>query len=206
MYRKYIKRIFDLVFAIIGLIILSPIFIISGILCVISFRGEIFFTQERIGKNEKVFLIIKFITMKPVTNENTIQRSEKHRITPIGNFLRRTSIDELPQLFNIIKGEMSFIGPRPLLVKYLPFYTPQERIRHTVLPGVTGLAQVMGRNQLNWDTRLQYDCEYVAQLSFKTDLKIFLKTSFRIFHAGQVTVDPRSAMADLDEERSSHHD
>ncbi len=136
--------------------------------------------------------------MKPVTEDFI---SDEDRLTPIGRFLRRTSLDELPQLFNILKGDMSLIGPRPLLVKYLPYYYEQEKIRHHVRPGITGLAQVNGRNNISWDERLNFDCIYIKKLSFRMDVNIFFKTITQVVFSKNVQTDPRSRMIDMDEER-----
>ncbi len=164
-------------------------------------KGKPFFVQERPGKNEKIFSIVKFKTMNDLTDDQGNLLPDRERLTPVGSFVRKTSLDELPQLINVIKGEMSFIGPRPLLIRYLPFYKEEERKRHSIRPGITGLAQVSGRNLLNWDDRLGLDVEYVKQVSFILDLKIVLRTIKNVLTSKDIAVDPQSVMIDLDDER-----
>jgi len=182
MYRHFFKRMCDLVIALLGLIVLSPLFLILWIWLSIANKGTgAFFVQERPGKDEKIFKVIKFKTMNDKRDENGILLPDSERLTTIGRFVRSLSLDEIPQLLNVIKGDMSLIGPRPLLPRYLPYYTSRERLRHKVRPGITGLAQVNGRNILNWDERLELDVQYVENLSFISDLKIFFKTFIIIF-------------------------
>jgi len=176
--------------------------LVISIFCFINFKGHIIFAQQRVGKNERIFTIYKFITMLPEKENN--YASDKHRISKAGTFLRSTSLDELPQLFNILFGQMSWIGPRPLLIKYLPYYTTVEQQRHLVKPGITGLAQINGRNTIDWDTRLQYDITYVKNIRLKTDLQIVLKTIKYILLRRDIVTDPRSALADLDSVRSNN--
>ena len=174
---KYIKRSLDLITALFLVIILSPIMLIAAILIAVNRDGPILFKQERPGKDGKIFTVNKFRTMSTkLRDKNGNELSDFDRMTKIGNILRKTSIDELPQLFNIIKGEMSFIGPRPLLKEYLELYSPEQMRRHEVLPGISGWAQVNGRNTLTWDEKFAYDVYYVDHYSFKMDLKIFIKT------------------------------
>ena len=174
---KYIKRSLDLITALFLVIILSPIMLIAAILIAVNRDGPILFKQERPGKDGKIFTVNKFRTMSTkLTDKNGNELSDFDRMTKIGNILRKTSIDELPQLFNIIKGEMSFIGPRPLLKEYLELYSPEQMRRHEVLPGISGWAQVNGRNTLTWEEKFAYDVYYVDHYSFKMDLKIFIKT------------------------------
>lgn len=199
MYRRYFKRPLDLAVALFLLIILSPLLLFIAILIKIEKpREPIFFKQKRIGRGGIPFTVYKFRTMISITERNNKKISNGKRLTKVGNLLRKTSVDELPQLINIIKGEMSFIGPRPLLPKYLPFYTKREFQRHNVLPGISGLAQINGRNALDWDERFQYDIEYVNQVTFKMDLKILFLTIHRIFARSNVLVD---SLPDLDIER-----
>ncbi len=198
MYNKFLKRFFDICLAFVFLIALTPILILVTILCLFFFKGTVLFTQKRVGKNEKVFTIFKFITMRPMSTKNN---TDKTRITGFGKILRSSSLDELPQLINVLKGDMSIIGPRPLLVKYLPYYTPDEKIRHYVRPGLTGLSQITGRNNLNWNDRLQLDIQYVKNLSLVLDLKIFIKTFLVIFSAENIQPHPSLQLKDLDEER-----
>ena len=171
MYKSFFKRIFDILFSLSLLFALSPILIIVAILLYLANNGSVFFYQQRPGKGEKIFRIMKFKTMNDSVDENGELLSDTDRLTKTGRFVRKTSLDEIPQLVNILKGDMSLIGPRPLLIKYLPFYSKQERKRHTVLPGITGLAQISGRNLLDWDERLRKDCEYVENVSFLLDVK-----------------------------------
>ncbi len=167
----------------------------------LDFKGTPFFTQKRPGKNEHIFHVLKFKTMNNKTDENGNLLPDTDRLTPLGIFVRKTSIDELPQLLNVLKGEMSLIGPRPLLVKYLPYYTPEERIRFTVRPGITGLAQISGRNYMSWDEKFKKDIQYVNNLGFSQDLTIFKKTFIKVFNTADVELDQSSYMLDLDEER-----
>jgi len=186
------------------LLVLSPVFLTVMIILWISNNGSPFFVQTRPGKNEKLIQVLKFKTMNDKTDENNILLSDAKRLTPIGSFIRKTSLDELPQLINIIKGDMSFIGPRPLLVRYLPYYTEKERIRHSIKPGITGLAQVSGRNLLNWDSRLEKDVIYAENLNVGLDLKIFLQTVKNVITSKDVVVDPNSVIEDLDEIRKKN--
>lgn len=174
---KYIKRSLDLITALFLVIILSPVMLIAAILIAVNRDGPILFKQERPGKDGKIFTVYKFRTMSTMLRDkNGNELSDFDRMTKIGNILRKTSVDELPQLFNIIKGEMSFIGPRPLLKEYLELYSPEQMRRHEVLPGISGWAQVNGRNTLTWEEKFAYDVYYVDHYSFKMDLKIFIKT------------------------------
>lgn len=176
MYRLFIKRLLDIVLSGMALILLSPVYLILAILIRIKLGSPIIFYQERPGKDEKIFTLCKFRTMTDERDENGQLLPDAVRLTKFGKLLRATSLDELPELWNIFKGDMSIIGPRPLLVSYLPYYTEEEKLRHTVRPGLTGLAQVSGRNFLDWDRRLQKDVEYVKNLSFLMDLKVIFMT------------------------------
>lgn len=180
-YRQFGKRVFDFLLASVLLLLLGIPMLGIGLLILILEGRPIFFYQKRPGKGEKVFTLIKFRTMKEKQQLFTTDAEDEYRLTKIGRILRKTSLDELPELINILKGEMSFIGPRPLLVYYLPFYTKKEKKRHEVLPGLTGLAQVNGRNHLQWEERLHLDVTYVEKISLKEDLKIFLKTFLIVF-------------------------
>ncbi|WP_338358906.1 sugar transferase [Yeosuana marina] len=199
MYRKIIKKLIDVFFAFIGLLLLSPIFTIVFLILMFLNNGKPFFFQRRPGKNEKIFKIIKFKSMTDKKDPNGNLLPDSERMTKFGSFIRKTSLDEIPQLINILKGDMSLIGPRPLRVRYLPYYTEEERIRHTVRPGVTGLAQVSGRNLLSWDEKLVLDIEYVNNISFSKDLNIFLKTIRKVFVTRGIELD--SNMLNLDELR-----
>ena len=200
MYKEFFKRIIDLLIALTGLIILAPIGLIVYIILLFINKGNPFFYQKRPGKNEKVFSIIKFKSMTDKKDRNGKLLPDIDRVTKFGDFIRKTSLDEIPQLINILKGDMSLIGPRPLHVYYLPYYTNEEKIRHTVRPGVTGLAQVSGRNLLSWDDKLAKDIEYVHNLSFKNDISIFFKTILKVFVFNNTVYDPN--MLDLKELRS----
>ena len=174
---KYFKRIMDFVASLTALIILSPLMALSAVLVKISDGGSVLFKQRRPGKDGKIFTVYKFRTMSEKTeDENGRELSDVERMTKIGSFLRKTSLDELPQLFNVLKSDMSFIGPRPLLCEYLELYTPYQMRRHEVLPGISGLAQVNGRNAITWEEKFDYDVYYVDHMSFWLDLKIIFKT------------------------------
>ena len=176
MYAKYIKRVLDLILSLMALIILMPLMIIITILVRIKLGSPVIFKQERPGKNEKIFTLYKFRTMTDKKDENGNLLPDSERLTKFGKILRSTSLDELPELFNILKGDMAIVGPRPLVVQYLPYYTDEERHRHDVRPGLTGLAQVSGRNLLKWEEKLRKDVEYVERYNFLYDLKIILET------------------------------
>lgn len=177
MYRRYIKRILDFIIALLALILVSPILIVVTIWLHFANKGAgAFFTQERPGKDAKIFKVVKFKTMTDERDENGNLLPDEKRLTRVGRFVRSTSIDELPQFFNVLKGDMSLLGPRPLLVRYLPWYTEEERHRHDVRPGISGWAQCHGRNTLTWDEKLALDVWYVKHVSLKTDITIILKT------------------------------
>lgn len=185
----YIKRIFDFFFAIILLIITLPVMIICAILIKIEdSNGPALFTQERIGKEDIVFKVFKFRSMRIEREKDGLKLSDSERMLKIGEVLRKLSLDELPQLINIIQGKMSFIGPRPLPVIYLPYYTDEELHRHDINPGISGWAQVNGRNYLSWDDRFKYDLEYVNNISLKLDLKILILTIKKVFLRSDVGV------------------
>lgn len=183
MYRKLIKPFFDRLTALFALIIASPIFLIVSILLAIFQNGKVFFIQQRPGLNEKIFLLIKFKTMRDGKDENGELLPDDQRLTWIGKIVRKTSMDEIPQLLNIIKGDMSFIGPRPLLVEYLPLYNNEQAKRHLVTPGITGWAQINGRNTISWQKKFEYDVWYVEHQSFILDLKVIFMTIFKVFKA-----------------------
>lgn len=174
---KYIKRTMDFVVAFLLLIILSPLMLAAAVCIAANRDGPVLFGQERPGKNGKIFMLYKFRTMSTrLYDKNGRELSDFERMTKIGRFLRKTSVDELPQLFNILKGDMSFIGPRPLLTEYLNLYSPEQMRRHEVLPGISGWAQVNGRNTLTWNEKFSYDVYYVDHYGFGMDMKIFFKT------------------------------
>ena len=199
MYKIFFKRFLDFWISLIALICISPLLLVVTIWLHFANKGAgAFFTQERPGKGERIFKVIKFKTMTDERDENGKLLPDEQRITRVGKFVRSTSIDELPQLINVLKGDMSFIGPRPLLVKYLPFYTKEERIRHTVRPGISGWAQVNGRNTIGWDKKLAYDVEYVKNLSLLMDLRVLFKTIHNVLARTDVVLQ---AIPDLDEYR-----
>lgn len=180
MYRNGIKRGLDFILALLGLFFLSPILLGLVVIGAIKMKGNPFFTQERPGKNEKIFKLIKFKSMTNEKDENGELLPDEKRLTAYGNFLRKTSLDEIPEFFNILKGDMALVGPRPLLVKYLGRYNEEQRRRHEVRPGLTGLAQINGRNAISWERRFQYDVEYVENVSFFLDVKILFLTGIKV--------------------------
>ena len=204
MYSKYIKRVLDLVLSIVALIILSPLIAILAILVRINLGNPVIFKQKRPGKNEKIFTLYKFRTMTDEKDENGNLLPDSKRLTKFGKFLRSTSLDELPEHINIIKGEMSIVGPRPLLVEYLPFYSNQEKHRHDVRPGLTGLAQINGRNTVNWDERFKYDIQYVNNVTLKNDINIILKTIKKVIKKEDILVGNEHVILNLDKERNSN--
>lgn len=206
MYRYCIKRILDIIISGIALLLLSPVFLILAILVRTKLGSPVIFHQERPGYREQIFTLCKFRTMTDERDENGELLPDACRLTPFGSFLRKTSMDELPELWNIFKGDMSLIGPRPLLVGYLPYYTERERLRHTVRPGLTGLSQVSGRNFLDWDERLAKDVEYVEHLSFLMDVKVFFRTIAVVFHSEDVSVDSEAVECYLWEIREKRED
>ncbi len=181
MYRHYIKRLLDIILSGLALIVLSPVLLIVAILVRIKHGSPVIYSQERPGKDEKVFKLFKFRSMSNAKDENGKLLPDTQRLTKFGRILRATSLDELPELVNILKGDMSIVGPRPLAVVYLPYYTNRERHRHDVRPGLTGLAQVSGRNSISWDSKFKYDVEYIKNLSFINDVKIVLLTVKKVF-------------------------
>lgn len=201
MYNTVFKRLGDILVSIILLTLLSPVIIFFILILLIVNKGQPFFFQRRPGKDEKIFTIIKFKTMTDEKDAAGELLPNELRVTRIGNFIRKSSIDELLQLINVLKGEMSLIGPRPLLIRYLPYYTKEEQLRHSVRPGITGLAQVSGRNLVEWDKRLAYDVTYVKNLSFRTDLKIIFMTIKKIFASNEIILDQKHLFLDFDEER-----
>lgn len=180
MYRKYLKRLFDFLLSLIAFIILIPIMLLISIIVCVKLGRPIIFKQKRPGKNEKIFTLYKFRTMTDEKDKDGNLLPDDERITKFGKFLRSTSLDELPELINIIKGDMSIVGPRPLLIEYLPLYNKEQKKRHNVRPGLTGLAQVNGRNNLDWEERFKEDVYYVENLSLIMDIKIILKTIIKV--------------------------
>ncbi|WP_423149300.1 sugar transferase [Rubrolithibacter danxiaensis] len=197
MYKQYFKRLLDLCIATISLLLLSPIFILLCIILSITYKGNPFFFQKRPGYKGHIFSVIKFKSMADLYDKQGALLPDYLRLTKIGSFLRKTSLDELPQLINVIKNDMSFIGPRPLLVRYLPFYSEREFTRHNVRPGMTGLAQISGRNFLKWEDRLEFDAYYVENLTFKLDAKIFIRTIQKVIQRSDIKIIPDGKPLDV---------
>ena len=180
-YISFLKPLIDFTIALVALIILSPVILIVLMLLTLANSGNPFFTQLRPGKNEKIFRLIKFKTMNDKKDAGGDLLPDSDRLTPVGRFIRRTSLDELPQLFNVLSGSMSLVGPRPLLVEYLPLYNEYQRRRHDVRPGITGWAQINGRNTLSWEKKFEFDVWYVNNLTFALDFKILYYTIRKVF-------------------------
>lgn len=180
-YEKYFKRPLDFICGMAAIIVFSPLYIIIAILVRIKLGTPVLFTQERPGKDEKIFKLYKFRTMTDATDEEGNLLSDEERLTSLGKFLRATSLDEIPEAFNIVKGDMSVIGPRPLLVKYLPLYDEEQKHRHDVKPGLSGLAQINGRNAATWQEKFAYDITYIQKITFVGDIKIIFKTVGKAF-------------------------
>jgi lipopolysaccharide/colanic/teichoic acid biosynthesis glycosyltransferase len=185
-YKSFIKPFFDLSTALAALIVLSPILALLTLLLAITNWGTPFFVQARPGKNARIFHLIKFKTMNDKTDESGNLLADQYRLTTIGRFIRKTSLDEIPQLINVLKGDMSLVGPRPLLVEYLPLYSKEQAKRHDVKPGITGWAQVNGRNAISWEEKFQLDVWYVVNQSFLLDLKILWMTLIKVFAAKDI--------------------
>jgi lipopolysaccharide/colanic/teichoic acid biosynthesis glycosyltransferase len=184
------KRFFDLLATVPAVIVLLPLFVVIAFMVRVRLGSPVVFRQERPGLHERTFAILKFRTMTDVRDEDGCLLPDAQRLTRLGAFLRKTSMDELPELFNVLKGDMSLVGPRPLLTGYLPYYTERERLRHQVRPGITGLSQVSGRNYLQWDERLEMDAWYVENVSLGLDLKIIFKTIHEVLRTKDVAVLP----------------
>ena len=198
MYKKYIKRILDIVLSLLVIILFSWLYLILAVLVRVKLGSPIIFKQQRPGKDEKVFGMYKFRSMTDEKDENGNLLPDEVRLTSFGKKLRATSLDELPEFFNILKGDMSFIGPRPLLVKYLPYYNERERLRHSVRPGLTGYAQAHGRNAISWEKKFEYDVYYVEHLTFWMDVKVIIDTVKTVLsHDGVVL----NALPDFDDYR-----
>ena len=202
MYKNLFKRVLDCFLSGVALFILSPVIVVTAILVRIKLGSPVIFKQDRPGKDEKLFKLYKFRTMIDARDEQGNLLPDEQRLPKFGRVLRTTSLDELPELVNIFKGDMAIVGPRPLLVRYLPFYKSEERIRHSVRPGLTGLAQVNGRNYLNWDARLGLDAKYVKNITFIGDLKIILQTVGKVLKRSDIASGEQLIMQDLDRERA----
>ncbi len=209
MYAKYFKRMVDLILSFLALLVLSPIILILTVIGAVAMRGNPFFTQLRPGKidkktgKEKIFKLVKFRTMSNKKDKNGNLLPDEVRLNKYGKILRSTSLDELPELWNIFKGDMSIVGPRPLLVEYLPYYTKEERHRHDVRPGLTGLAQINGRNFVAWDKRLVLDVQYINNITFKNDFGIIFGTVFKFIKREDIAVDTNTVETNFAEERRS---
>lgn len=197
MYANFFKRVIDLLLSLIALIVLSPVILVLIILGAVKMRGNPFFTQQRPGKDEKIFRLIKFRTMTNQKDKDGKLLPDDVRLTKYGKVLRSTSLDELPELLNIIKGDMAIVGPRPQLVRDMVFMTEQERIRHTVRPGLTGLAQVSGRNNMSWEKKFEYDLEYIQRITFLGDIKIIFNTAFKVFKRDGISAEGMETAEDL---------
>lgn len=197
MIYKYIKRILDIISSLLAIIILSPLLGVLTVIGALEMKGNPFFTQERPGKDEKIFKLVKFRTMTNAKDENGELLSDADRLTKYGKFLRNTSLDELPELFNILKGDMSVIGPRPLLVKYLPRYNEHQHRRHEVKPGLSGWAQVNGRNAISWEDKFDYDVEYVDNYSIVMDIKILFMTILNVLKREGITSETSATMEEF---------
>ena len=201
-YEKYIKRLLDIVLSGCALIVLSPLLVVTAILVRVKLGSPVIFCQERPGKNEMIFKLHKFRSMSDVRDETGALLPDEERLTGFGKKLRALSIDELPELWDIFRGKMSIVGPRPLLVEYLPYYTENERHRHDVRPGLTGLAQINGRNTLTWEQKFAYDLEYVQRISFCEDIKILFRTVGKVLNRSGVQVNTQSGEGNLAKIRS----
>lgn len=197
MYAKYFKRIIDFILSLIALIVLSPVLVVLMILGTVFMRGNPFFTQPRPGKNERIFKLIKFRTMDNRKGADGNLLPDEVRLNRYGKFLRSTSLDELPELINILVGDMAVVGPRPQLVRDMVFMTPEQRKRHSVRQGLTGWAQVNGRNAISWEDKFKYDLEYVDKVSFLFDLKIIFMTVASVFKRDGITMDDMATAMDL---------
>lgn len=196
-YRKYGKRIFDLCLTVPVFVVLSPVMLVTAGLVAVKLGRPVLFTQERPGYKEKIFRMYKFRTMTDARNANGELLSDEERLTPFGEKLRSTSLDELPELLNILKGDMSLVGPRPLLVQYLPLYNKRQHKRHSVLPGITGLAQINGRNSISWEEKFEYDVQYAKHVTFFGDLKILFETVFKVLKREGINSENSATMEDF---------
>lgn len=194
MYKSFLKRILDIVVSLIAIILLSPLFVLVTIFLAIANKGNPFFFQKRPGFKSKVFLLVKFRTMNNNKGADGQLLSDEQRLTTVGKIVRKTSLDEIPQLLNVIKGDMSLIGPRPLLVSYLPLYDNIQARRHEVRPGITGWAQVNGRNAISWNQKFEFDVWYVDNISFLLDLKIIFLTLRKVFVSEGISSDGHATM------------
>ena len=197
MYTKFFKRVIDFTLSLCAILVLSPVLLLLTVLGAIKMKGNPFFTQERPGKNEKIFKLIKFRSMTCEKDANGELLPDEDRLTKYGKLLRSTSLDELPELINILIGDMSIVGPRPLLVKYLPYYSQEQKKRHNVRPGLTGYAQAHGRNGVSWDQKLQMDVDYVENVTFFGDVKIILDTVRVVLKREGISSETSATMEDF---------
>ncbi len=197
MYAKYIKRMLDFLLSLCALLVLNPVLLVLIVVTAVKMKGNPFFTQLRPGKDEKIFRLIKLRTMTCEKDQDGNLLPDAQRLTKYGKLLRSTSLDELPELINILKGDMSIVGPRPLLVKYLPLYNEEQRHRHDVRPGLTGWAQVNGRNAISWEEKFRMDVEYVNRISFAMDVKIVLQTVGKIFKREGISSETSATMEEF---------
>lgn len=203
MYRRFFKRVLDVILSACALVALSPVLLVTALLVRIKLGSPVIFRQARPGKDEKIFHLYKFRTMTDQRDEKGELLPDEVRLTPFGKALRASSLDELPELWNILKGDMSIVGPRPLLVSYLPYYTSEEKKRHNVLPGLTGLAQVNGRNNLTWEQKFAYDLLYVDNISFASDVAILIKTVQKVFAKADIQANTQVTEGNLAQIRST---
>lgn len=204
LYSRFFKRVLDFLMALVLILALSPIYLLLYVLIRINMGSPTVFRQKRPGLNEKIFTVMKFRSMNSKRGEDGELLPDEQRITPLGKFLRKSSLDELPQLFNVLRGDMSFVGPRPLVPQYLPYYTEEEKLRHSVRPGITGLAQVNGRNAISWDRKLAYDVEYVKNISFLNDIKILFLTAKKVLSGSGVQAVNHEESLNIERERKRH--
>lgn len=197
MYKKYLKRVMDFILSFLAIVMLSPVLLVVAILVRTKLGSPVLFTQDRPGKDEKIFKLYKFRTMTDARDENGNLLPDEVRLTKFGKMLRSTSLDELPELFNILKGDMSIIGPRPLLVRYLPRYNEEQRRRHEVRPGLSGLAQVNGRNALSWEDKFKYDVQYVDNVTFWGDWKIIFQTVLNVLKRDGISSETSATMEEF---------
>ena len=197
MYRRFFKRVFDFILSLTAIIILSPVLLLLTVIGAIKMGGNPFFTQDRPGKDGKVFKLVKFKSMNNKRDERGELLPDEKRLTSYGQFIRNTSLDELPELINILKGDMAIVGPRPLLVRYLTRYNKTQARRHEVRPGLTGLEQVNGRNAISWEEKFRYDVEYVDNLSLLLDIKIILKTALKVIKRDGISSESSATMEEF---------
>lgn len=197
MYAKYFKRVLDFIISLIALIVLSPVLLVLTVLGALKMKGNPFFTQLRPGKDEKIFKLIKFRSMTCEKDADGNLLPDEQRLTRYGKLLRSTSLDELPELINILKGDMSLVGPRPLLVKYLPLYNEEQKHRHDVRPGLTGYAQVKGRNSISWEEKFHYDVEYVDNITLFGDIKIVVDTVIAVMKRDGISSETSATMEEF---------